>query len=112
MGEENAPINMEKHRKEYLKAKWTVLSPKYYQFYSFEYFSKYDLFKDYFLVETQFLFRQRKSTYGEYNTAQLLQIIPARILVFCEKKINDSMGLFIIVSLKITSVVWYFFGSQ
>lgn len=94
MGEENTAINMERHRKEYLKARWTVLSPKYYQFYSFEFFSKYDLFKDYFLVETQFLFRQRKSSYGEYNTAQLLQIIPARILVFCSEKsmtVPDSL---------------------
>jgi hypothetical protein len=74
LGEENITVNIERYIKQYSKKVTCIKVKKYYQFYSFEYISKYDLSKDYFLVEIQFLFRQKKSSYGEYNTAQLLQI--------------------------------------
>lgn len=35
-----------------------------------------------FLLKLNFYLDREKGPYGEYNTAQLLQIIPARILVF------------------------------
>lgn len=85
----------------------SIWSPKCYQLYCFDCISKYNLFKDYFRVEIQFLFRQRKTSGGEYHTAQLLQTLPIHLLIFYLKKsmAATTSGT---VSLKLTSVVWHF----